>query len=204
MSSAFRRSRAGVLTATFHVVEIDLLRSLVARLLDLVRPSAAVATVEGADSLAAQLGELGVHLGPAERPDDPVLLRLFPDAYRDDVEAASDFRRYTEGGLRDAKTRHAEAVLANLAAAVPESATGGRSGEDKARLSLDADAAESWLRTLTDLRLALGTRLGVEQDDEDRWAQLPEDDPAGHVHDVYEWLGWVQETLVRALPTSRS
>ncbi|MGH8827944.1 MAG: DUF2017 family protein [Jiangellaceae bacterium] len=28
---------------------------------------------------------------------------------------------------------------------------------------------------------------------------MDEDDPRRHVHDVYDWLGWVQETLVRVL-----
>ena len=37
------------------------------------------------------------------KPDDPVLARLFPDAYEDDGEAAGEFRRYTEMGLRDGK-----------------------------------------------------------------------------------------------------
>ncbi len=33
-------------------------------------------------------------------PEDPVLARLLPDAYRDDPEAAGEFRRYTEPALR--------------------------------------------------------------------------------------------------------
>ena len=35
------------------------------------------------------------------RPTDPVVLRLFPDGYRDDDEAADEFRRFTERSLRD-------------------------------------------------------------------------------------------------------
>jgi hypothetical protein len=47
--------------------------------------------------------------------------------------------------------------------------------------------------------LALGTRLGIEEGDEEVWEGLADGDPRRHIHDVYEWLGWVQETLVRAL-----
>ena len=41
--------------------------------------------------------------GPTSAPEDPVLARLFPTAYPDDEEAAAEFRRFTEGGLRDGK-----------------------------------------------------------------------------------------------------
>ncbi|MEZ5192594.1 MAG: DUF2017 family protein [Nocardioides sp.] len=33
-------------------------------------------------------------------------------------------------------------------------------------VELEADAAETWLRTLTDIQLALATQLGVEEGDE--------------------------------------
>ena len=49
--------------------------------------------------------------GPTTEPEDPVLARLFPSAYPDDEEAAGEFRRFTEGGLRDAKARAAALVI---------------------------------------------------------------------------------------------
>ena len=62
------------------------------------------------------------------------------------------------------------------------------------------------MRSFTDIRLALATRLGVEEGDEDFWLALPDDDPRAHVHDIYEWVGYLQETLVadgaRPLPTA--
>lgn len=39
----------------------------------------------------------------------------------------------------------------------------------------------------------------MEEGDEERWEALDDDDPRAYVHHVYEWLGFVQETLVRAL-----
>jgi hypothetical protein len=58
------------------------------------------------------------------------------------------------------------------------------------------------MRCFTDLRLALATRLGIEEGDEDYWHGLPDDDPRTHVHDIYEWVGYLQETLVAALTKS--
>ncbi|MGH8773747.1 MAG: DUF2017 domain-containing protein [Jiangellaceae bacterium] len=185
------------MSATFHQVETELLRSLVGQLLELVRdqPSERDPRQAG-DPLAAAFG-LG---DDPSRPTDPVVLRLFPDAYRGDTEAADEFRRFTERGLRENKAAAAAAVLASLATAGPvEPGEQSNEGREKVRLHLDADEAQAWLRTLTDLRLALGTRLGVEEGDQGHWDTLPDDDPRRQVHDVYDWLGWVQETLVRAL-----
>lgn len=185
MGTAFRR-RGGTVSATFHPVEIDLLRSLVAQLIELLSDGQPVANVTPDDPLADLLD-----LASPDRPADPVLMRLFPDGYREDDDSAAEFRRYTERGLREGKLRAAATVLESLDAI-------DRNGE-KLRLRLSTEAAHAWLKSLTDLRLALGTRLGVEQDDDERWATLPEDDPSRHVHDVYSWLGWVQETLIRAV-----
>ena len=55
------------------------------------------------------------------------------------------------------------------------------------------------MRSFTDLRLALATRLEVEEGDEVYWASLPDDDPRGQAHDIYLWVGYLQETLVDAL-----
>ncbi|HEY9377728.1 MAG TPA: DUF2017 domain-containing protein [Jiangellaceae bacterium] len=197
LSTAFRRTRGGGVSAAFHQVEIELLRSLVDQLLELVRgqPGARDPRLSD-DPLIAALG-LG---DDPSRPTDPVVLRLFPDGYRDDDEAAAEFRRFTERSLRETKAESAATMLATLEAVrVADPAKEDVSKREKVRLRLDAPQAQAWLRTLTDLRLALGTRLGVEEGDDEHWEALADDDPRRHIHDVYEWLGWVQETLVRAL-----
>ena len=43
-----------------------------------------------------------------------MLARLFPTAYPDDPEAAGDFRRFTEGTLRDGKADAAVALIDGL------------------------------------------------------------------------------------------
>ena len=60
------------------------------------------------------------------------------------------------------------------------------------------------MRSFTDMRLALATRLGVEEGDEDYWHSLPDEDPRAQVHDIYDWLGYLQETLVDALSADRA
>ena len=35
--------------------------------------------------------------------------------------------------------------------------------------------------------------------DEDYWHSLPDDDPRAQAHDIYEWVGYLQETVVEAL-----
>jgi hypothetical protein len=126
-----------------------------------------------------------------------VLARLFPDAYREDGDASAEFRRFTESSLRDGKARAAGTVIDTLEeAGLPTEPTGEELTID---VELDPETAEVWMRALTDLRLALGTRLEVEEGDEEYWYSLPDDDPRGQAHHIYEWLGYLQETLIQAV-----
>ena len=191
MTEGFVPHQGGVL-ATFSGFEADLLRSLASQLVELLRNEAAVPTSVG-DPLEALLD----FSGPTTAPEDPVLARLFPSAYPDDEQAAGEFRRYTEGGLRDGKARNAVLIIDQL----EEAGLPSELEEDGLWIDVELTVpqAQAWLRSFTDVRLALATRLGVEEGDEDHWASLPDDDPRTHVHDIYEWVGYLQETLVRAL-----
>jgi hypothetical protein len=192
MSEGFQRRRGGGAVATFTGFEADLLRSLASQLVELLRNEVA-APHPGDDPLEQMLD----FSGPTTEPEDPVLARLFPNAYPDDPEAAGEFRRYTEGTLRDSKARAAVEVIETLEeAGLPvELAEDGLVVD----VELDAEATGTWLRSFTDIRLALATRLGIEDDDEDYWAALPDDDPRAHVFDIYQWVGYLQETLVAAV-----
>ena len=75
-------------------------------------------------------------------------------------------------------------------------ATLARSGD---KLVLTDEEAQSWLGTLNDLRLTLGSRLGIEEDNHDDFLELPEDDPMFALFHIYDWLTYLQDTLVRAL-----
>lgn len=68
-------------------------------------------------------------------------------------------------------------------------ATGGK-------IVLTPEQADAWLTALNDVRLALGTALGIENDTPD---QLDLDDPRAPHLDVYHWLTWMQDSLLQAL-----
>ena len=191
----FRSVRGGGARAWLAAAEASLLRSLVGQIMSLVESQDP--TSEGSTSVGrADLGDADAEVAALEAmvhgpggdkiPEDPVLARLLPDAYRDDPEAAGEFRRYTEPALRSAKHAAAQEMLDTL----PDA--GGR-------IQLTQDQALSWLKALNDVRLALGVRLGVTEDFEEQWARLKPDDPQWTAFEVYAWLGAVQESLVQAL-----
>jgi hypothetical protein len=192
MTEGFHRLRGGGAVATFTGFEADLLRSLASQIVELLRSEAAVPSTD-LDPFESMLD----FTGPTTAPEDPVLARLFPPAYRDDEEAAGEFRRFTETELRTGKAASAASVIdtleeAGLPAEVDESGL-------VIDVELGTDEAVTWMKALTDMRLALATRLGVEEGDEEFWESLPDDDPRVHVHDIYDWLAFLQETLVHAI-----
>jgi hypothetical protein len=192
VSGFTRHRRSQRVIANFTGFEADLLRSLASQLVELLRNEAAVPR-DPRDPFEAMMD----FSGPTAEPDDPVLARLFPTAYAEDEEAASEFRRFTEGSLRDGKAQAACAIIDGLEeAGLPEQLT-----EDGLMIDVELDepSAEIWMRSFTDLRLALATRLGIEEGDEAYWLSLPDDDPRAQAHDIYEWVGYLQETLVLAL-----
>ena len=192
MSGFARHRRSRLVIANFSGFEADLLRSLASQLVELLRNERAAPTHVD-DPLEALLD----FSGPTEEPEDPVLARLFPTAYPDDPEAAGDFRRFTEGTLRDGKAEAAVAVIDVLEdAGLPPELTEEGLVID---VELEEPTAETWLRSFTDIRLALAVRLEVEEGDEEYWDTLDGEDPRGQAHDIYMWLGYLQESLVDAL-----
>ena len=189
--AGFRRTPRGP-SARFTAGQAEILRNLVAQVADLVGgPGAAQAPPAGepeasGEDMPLDLAAILAMDAPAAPPEDPVLARLLPDAYGDDPEAAGEFRRYTEHGLRSGKVAAAQTVLATLPAA------GGR-------VRLSAGDAEAWLRSLNDVRLALGVVLGITEDYEREFGDLNPGDPREAYLHVYDFLTFLQETLVRAL-----
>jgi len=136
--------------------------------------------------LSSDERELLLILGPQLRtlltddPDDPTLKRLFPPAYVDDTEAESFYRLLARDELLSRR-------LANL-----------DSLERAARADrLSEEEALTFLSALNDLRLVLGTRLGVSEDDDP--ANLDPADPEAGLHSVYHYLGWLLELTLAAL-----
>jgi hypothetical protein len=165
------------LIATLQHNEAVLLRGLVTQIREILAARLAESPVDELNALT------GIRTGPSTPPQDRVLARLLPDFNRDDPELAGGLRSLHEPELIDAKAGVAAVVLRTCP---PE---GG-----KVRLTLAE--SEAWLSALNDVRLALGTVLEVTEDMPD---QLPESDPRAPHLGVYQWLTYVQDSLVQAL-----
>lgn len=200
MPGQFEPIPGGGAAVALDDVEISIIRSLAVQLLELIGPGPAEDASD--DPLAELFAE-----GPSEPPSDPVLRRLFPDAYGDpegtpqakEAEEqrahSAEFRRYTENDLRAGKRENALAVIRALDALASEAA-----GESEAVLKLSAQESRQWLGALNDLRLAIGSRLEItDEDDSDLLYRLPDEDPRKPMVMAYLWLGGLQESLVATL-----
>jgi hypothetical protein len=168
------------MVATLDQREAGLLRALVTQVLDMLTERRR-ATPEDA------LAELtGIRTGPSQPPEDQVLARLLPDFHREDADLAGALRSLREPELIDAKSHAAGVVLATCP-------------EDGGRIELDVDQADLWLSALNDVRLALGTTIGVTEDMPDN---PPEDEALAAHLGVYQWLTFVQDALVQARVTA--
>ncbi|MBY6368286.1 oxidative stress transcriptional regulator AosR [Rhodococcoides corynebacterioides] len=171
--------------------EVAVLRSLVESVVGLLDQRSADAPT---DDLAAITGIRSGHTSP---PEDATLARLLPDFHRPEGADAADtpdtlarqadlngaLRGMHEPEIIDAKRAAGAAILDSLPAA------GGK-------VTLTPEQAELWLTGLNDVRLALGTTLGIDADTPD---ELPADDPRAPHLDVYHWLTWMQDSLVQVM-----
>ena len=186
--------RRGLLTTHLNEYEVELLSSLISQLVELVSDGEPggfeVPEREPEDSFEAIVADLQVEPDEPEQSEDPVLKRLFPSAYPDDPAASSDFRRFTERSLRAKKVADAQIVLDRL--------TGTEQG--RRELRVPPEEADAWLRTLTSVRLAVATRLGItDAATADRLSELPPEDPRTFLVSVYDWLGFAEETMISAM-----
>jgi len=95
---------------------------------------------------------------------------------------------HTENDLRRHKRENARRVVEALPA-------------EGGQVLLDADDVQAWLKVLTDVRLSLGTRMGLETEEDVyalRAAASRDESLAAAAH-IYEWLTHVQENLVQAV-----
>lgn len=222
----FRSARGGAATARFAAAEAVLLRGLVSQVAELIEEGLPQAGADGSTSPATDPAdpagaahtpgsgtpepgpprsgtpEAGV-AGPPDPteaaieemlglssssrpPDDPILARLFPDGYSDDEQASGEFRRYTEHGLRSGKMAAAQTVLDTLP-------------EEGGKVELSPEQAQAWLRSLNDIRLALGVQLEVSEDMRAMQERAAKGGPQAAGLWIYDWLSVLQETLVHAL-----
>lgn len=221
MARGFKRKGRGAdarYAATLDEFERQLLVGLLTQVVVLLDPSGAVPLRgRGADKddefdrIVAGLGDLGAGPkgGGAGDPDpgearsptssvdpdtyatDPAVRRLLPPGHASDDEAAAEYRRLTEHSLRERKVNGLRTATAALES----------SGD---RIVLDQAEALALLIALTDVRLVLASRLGLESDeDAERLhamaADTDPDDPVAQAAAIYDFLSWLQETLAGCL-----
>jgi hypothetical protein len=183
------RRRGGAVRVSLDGGEAAFLLSLVSQVISLLAgPTPGPAT--GGDPLDSLVG---LPTEPVAQPTDPALLRLLPDAYNDDDEAATEFRRLTDAGLRATKRARLERILADFTDPSSRQRDGG------VKLELHDDAVEAWLPALTDLRLTLGTRIGVTDDIDEQRDSAEVGSPRYAELAAYDWLAWLQDAMVQAL-----
>lgn len=132
---------------------------------------------ESDDPLAKMVG-----IEDRERPTDPALLRLLPDADPENPEASAEFRRYTENDIREGKIANLQTILFTLGRTSPA--------------DIGRDEAHAWMIGLTDVRLVITSRLGIVTEDD--MQQLYDnddnlDDNVAALLSIYDFLSWMQE-----------
>jgi len=178
--------------------------AFVARLRAAERP-VLLDVVDGVVDLFGNVPEPGDDLDPFSRitmtiedvppPQDPALHRLLPDASRD-PQLAGELRRYTEGELRISKVAKLRRLRVAIEQAEPD-------------LVVVPSEAADVAAALTDVRLVLGSRLGLETDEQaealDELVADP-DDPADDADatrrflaSVYLVLTELQDGLLRLM-----
>jgi hypothetical protein len=190
MRQPFKSVRAGI-QVNLDREERDILVQLLGQLDDLLDDGQEVST----DPLAELVGLSGMDPTSAPiTPEDPAVARLLPDGNRDDPEAATEYRRLTEFGLRARKRSGARRAADALGRPEP--------------VVLAADEGLALLKSFTDVRLVLGERLELRTDEdaeklhERLWAG--DGDPSWlATASIYELLTAWQEYLVAAVAKKR-
>jgi hypothetical protein len=120
---------------------------------------------------------------PVAAPLDPAVHRLLPDAYAD-ADDAAEFRRLMDSELRAAKVEALQRVVRSAEAT------------DSAIVLADDDV-DGWLHAINDIRLVLGVRLDIKDDDRPR--KLKSSDPRRPMLAAYDWLTWLQDAVLQGL-----
>lgn len=121
--------------------------------------------------------------------DDPAIDRLTPSPYPDDADSAAEFSDSTRSDLLDRRLLDARRMRRSLRAFEDGVEPLESEALTTREIAVAADELDSWLRTLTAVRLVIATRLGITAEDES------EEDGR---HDVYDWLGYRLELLIQA------
>jgi hypothetical protein len=116
-------------------------------------------------------------------PTDPVARRLFPPAYTDDPEREAAYELLAGEELRSSRRAALEVMRTTAASDV-----------------LTEDQVTAWLQSVNALRLVLGTRLDVSEDERD---EVGPDDPDAAAWALYHYLTFLLDRIVTAMSGRR-
>jgi Domain of unknown function (DUF2017) len=183
MAKAFKYSRKGI-TGYLEPGERELIRKLFEDVITMLEPEGR----ESEDPLAALVG-LDTQ---ARTPEDSAVLRLLPDAVKNDDGEALEFRRLTERSLRESKIGALRGSAMLL---------------ESSPMVMTPEQARSFGRALNDVRLVLADRLKIETEEDaealhriDDWSKA--EDVETYLALVYNFVTWLQEALMQALLVS--
>jgi hypothetical protein len=135
-------------------------------------------TREALRRLAGQYREL---LRDEDPSSDPGVARLFPPAREDDLLANLEYERVAHDGLIAGRSANIDTLERTA-------------GND----SLSEDELLAWMGVANDLRLVLGTRLELTEENTER--DFADDPERAETYDVYLFLSALVGTIVEALP----
>lgn len=132
-------------------------------------------SVEERDVLRSALTQLRDLL---DSDDDPGLRRLYPTAYAQDVERDREYQQLVHDDLRSKRMVDVGLMLETLDAQL-----------------LDDEQLAAWMSAVNGMRLVLGTKLDVS---EDQMVELDPEDPTSLPYALYEYLNWLLDGIVAA------
>jgi hypothetical protein len=128
-------------------------------------------------------------LADQDPSSDPSVARLFPAAYKDDPLRSLEFETNLGDAPMNGKLAAIETVERTLDA--PE---------------LSEEELLQWMGAVNDFRLLLGTRIEITEEATER--DYPEGHPNHDSFQVYVYLTWLEDRMLRALhaprPSARS
>lgn len=125
--------------------------------------------------------ELADQLEELLETDEEDVRRLFPTAYPDDPEREAGYQILSRQGLIDGRRE----AIAMMKATVDQEVW-------------TEEQLTAWMGTVNDLRLVLGTRLDVSEEDQ----EIDFNAPQAVSHLAYHQLGYLLGEIVEALTTT--
>lgn len=139
----------------------------------------------GERELLSELCRQTRELLAAEDPSsDPSVARLFPAAYKDDPLRSLEFETNLGDAPKNGKLEAIETLERTL---------------DSREIS--EEELLQWMGAVNDFRLLLGTRIDITEEATDR--DYPAGDPNHDAFQVYVYLTWLEDRMLRVLGAPR-